>query len=40
MTDLFETLAAQAMRGRDDLFATLAASLTERRRWQDRKSVV
>jgi hypothetical protein len=33
MTDLFETLAAQAMRGRDDLFATLAASLTERRRW-------
>jgi hypothetical protein len=33
MTDLFDTLAAQAARSRDELFATLAASLTERRRW-------
>jgi len=33
MTELFDTLAAQATRGRDDLFATLASSLTERRRW-------
>ena len=33
MTDLFDTLAAQATRGHDDLFATLASSLTDRRRW-------
>lgn len=33
MTDLFDTLAAEAGRGRADLFATLAASLVERRRW-------
>jgi len=33
MTDLFDTLAGQAIRGHDDLFATLASSLTERRRW-------
>jgi hypothetical protein len=33
MTDLFDTLAAEAARGPADLFATLAASLIERRRW-------
>ncbi|MEI6239943.1 MAG: hypothetical protein WCR51_06115 [Planctomycetia bacterium] len=33
MTDLFDTLAAEAARGPADLFATLAASLVERRRW-------
>ena len=33
MTDLFDTLAAEAGRGPAELFATLAASLIERRRW-------
>ena len=33
MTDLFDTLAAEAARGPADLFATLAASLIERKRW-------
>jgi hypothetical protein len=33
MNDLFDTLAAEAARGPADLFATLAASLIERKRW-------
>lgn len=33
MTDLFDTLAEEAGRGPAELFATLAASLIERRRW-------
>jgi hypothetical protein len=33
MTDLFDTLAAEAGRGQADLFAALATSLVERGRW-------
>lgn len=33
MTDLFDALAAEAARGPAELFAALAASLIERRRW-------
>lgn len=33
MTNLFDTLAAEAARGPAELFAALAASLIERRRW-------